>query len=68
MKEAVTKPKMVDVEKRDNQVYIHFIGEPIKPVKKALKDNGFKNQNSVYVAAITPSNRFFVKLLTGETI
>ena len=61
-------PKAVDVKVINEKVYIHFVGEPIKPVKKALKNNGFKNRKSVYVADITSANRYFVKILTGVAI
>jgi hypothetical protein len=47
---------------------LHFIGVPIAPVKKALRENGFKCSKGMYVANITDENKFFVKLFTGIAV
>ena len=59
-------PKHTEIEFQGDTITLHFIGEPIPPVKKALKNNGFKNSKGAYTAKITENNRFFVKLLAGN--
>lgn len=61
-------PKAIDVRIENNRAIIYFIGEPIAPVKKALKENGFKNRKSVYIGEITDNNKLFIQLLTGKKI
>lgn len=61
-------PKQVEVEIKENKMILHFIGVPIAPVKKALRENGFKCSKGMYVANITDENKFFVKLFTGIAV
>lgn len=60
--------KQVEIELKDNKMFLSFIGAPIPPVKKALKENGFVNKKGTYSANITAQNKFFVKLISGVSI
>lgn len=61
-------PKHTEMEIQGDTITLRFIGEPIPPVKNALKNNGFKNVKGSYKAKITEQNKIFVKLLTGKIV
>lgn len=45
--------KQVEIAIKDNKIFLQFIGAPITPVKKALKENCFINKQGTYTASIT---------------
>ena len=59
----MTNMKAIEAEIIGEKIILHFVGAPIPPVRKALKENGFQNHKDTYIAKITDSNRFLLKLL-----
>lgn len=61
-------PITAEIDVKNGKAYINLFGCPGPMKLKALKENGFKRKQGVFVGRITESNRFFIRLLTGKDI